>query len=94
VRLALGAAADGVAVSATKSMTGHLLGAAGAVEAVATVLALRERLAPATRNLDDPDDEVDLDLVRMTPRALPVGSALSTSFGFGGHDVALVFSPA
>lgn len=91
VRAALGAAADDVAVSATKGATGHLLGAAGALEALLTVLALRERLAPPTRNLDDPDDEVDLDVVRSSARPLPAGAAaLSTSFGFGGHDVALV----
>ena len=63
IRAALGDATDGVAVSATKSMTGHLLGAAGAVEAIATVLALHDRLAPPTINLEDPDDEVDLDVV-------------------------------
>lgn len=79
------------AVSATKSCTGHLLGAAGAVEAVLTVLAVRERLAPATRNLDDPDDGLDLDVVRVSPRPLPAGAVgLCTSFGFGGHDVALL----
>lgn len=95
LRLALGPAADGVAVSATKAGTGHLLGAAGAVEAVLTVLALRERTAPWTRNLDDPDDAVDLDVVRQTPRSLPAGAAaVSTSFGFGGHDVALAFVAA
>jgi 3-oxoacyl-[acyl-carrier-protein] synthase II len=94
LRLALGAAADGVAVTSTKSMTGHLLGAAGAVEAVATVLALRERTAPATRNLDDPDDDIDLDLVRVDPRPLADGVALCNSFGFGGHDVCLAFRSA
>ncbi|MFL6136397.1 MAG: beta-ketoacyl-ACP synthase II [Frankiaceae bacterium] len=96
IRTVLGAAADRVAVSATKSMTGHLLGAAGAVEAIATVLALTEGKAPAIRNLEDPDDEVDLDLVRIDPRDLPgtadgrPARALSNSFGFGGHNVALV----
>jgi 3-oxoacyl-[acyl-carrier-protein] synthase II len=96
IRAVLGDAADRVAVSATKSMTGHLLGAAGAVEAIATVLALREGKAPAIRNLDDPDDEVDLDLVRIDPRDLPAADgdrparALSNSFGFGGHNVALL----
>ena len=60
-------------VSATKSMTGHLLGGAGAVESIATVLALHDRLAPPTINLDDPDDDVDLDVVRGEPRALPDG---------------------
>lgn len=91
IRSALGPAADAVAVTSTKGSTGHLLGAAGAVEAIATVLALHERRVPATRNLDDPDDDVALDVVRMTPRALRPGVALSNSFGFGGHNVALAF---
>lgn len=92
VRTAMGAAADGVPVSATKSQTGHLLGAAGAVEAIFTVLALHHRLAPMTRNCDDPDDQIDLDVVRVEHRALPAGgAALSNSFGFGGHNVALAF---
>jgi 3-oxoacyl-[acyl-carrier-protein] synthase II len=70
-----------------------MLGAAGALEAAFSCLALRDHTVPATRNLDDPDDEVDLDLVRVSPRALPTGgAALSNSFGFGGHDVALVFT--
>jgi 3-oxoacyl-[acyl-carrier-protein] synthase II len=91
IRLALGDAADGACVSATKSMTGHLLGAAGAVETIATLLALRDRKAPATTNLEDLDDEVKLDVVRGEPRALPDGEllALNNSFGFGGHTVAL-----
>jgi 3-oxoacyl-[acyl-carrier-protein] synthase II len=93
IRVALGDAADGVAVTSTKSMTGHLLGAAGAVESVAVVLALHDRLVPPTINLDDPDDAVDLDIVTGTPRPLPEGSivALNNSFGFGGHNVALAF---
>jgi len=95
LRLALGADADRVAVSATKASTGHLLGAAGAVEAVFAVLAVQERTAPWTRNLDDPDDEVDLDVVVRAPRPLPANPvAVSTSFGFGGHDVALAFRAA
>ena len=94
LRLALGAAADDVAVTSTKSMTGHLLGAAGAVEAIATILALRDGVVPATRNLDDPDDDVDLDLVSVDNRPLSSGVALSNSFGFGGHDVCLAFTPA
>jgi 3-oxoacyl-(acyl-carrier-protein) synthase len=79
-------------VSATKSMTGHLLGAAGAIETIATVLALRDRMAPATVNLEDPDDDVIIDVVRGEPRKLPDGpiAALNNSFGFGGHNVALV----
>jgi 3-oxoacyl-[acyl-carrier-protein] synthase II len=78
------------AVTATKSCTGHLLGAAGAVEALTAVLTVRAGLVPAIRNLDDPDDAVDLDVVRIAPRALAHDAALSTSFGFGGHDVSLV----
>jgi 3-oxoacyl-[acyl-carrier-protein] synthase II len=93
IRTALGDAADAVAVSATKSCTGHLLGAAGAVEAVLTVLALHHRIAPPTRNLDDPDDDVRLDVVRIDPRPLPPGLALANSFGFGGHNVSLAFQP-
>jgi len=79
-------------VTATKSCTGHLLGAAGAVEAVATVLSLRDGLVPPIRNLDQADDEIDLDLVRVVPRQHPHRFALSTSFGFGGHNVALIFA--
>jgi 3-oxoacyl-[acyl-carrier-protein] synthase II len=91
IRKALGDATDGAVVSATKSMTGHLLGAAGAIETIATILALRDRKAPATTNLEDPDDDVHLDVVRGEPRALPDGEllALNNSFGFGGHNVAL-----
>ena len=88
-----------VPVSATKSQTGHLLGAAGAVEAILSVLALHHSLAPATRNLDDPDDvvagEAELDVVRVDHRRLTGPTvALSNSFGFGGHNVALVLRSA
>ena len=78
--------------TAIKGHTGHLLGAAGAVEALVAVLGLRDGVVPAVRNLDDPDDEVDLDLVRLDERAHAHEVALSTSFGFGGHDVALVLT--
>ena len=93
IRSALGDAADGVAVTATKSMTGHLLGAAGAVETIAVILALHYRTAPPTINLDDLDDEMGLDVVRGEPRPLGDGvlAALNNSFGFGGHNVALAF---
>jgi 3-oxoacyl-[acyl-carrier-protein] synthase II len=86
-------AARKVALTSTKSMTGHLLGAAGALESVATILALHDRKAPPTINLEDQDDEVDLDVVTGEPRALPAGTiaALNNSFGFGGHNVALIF---
>ena len=92
LRTALGNAVDGVNVTAVKSCTGHLLGAAGALEAAVTVLSLHHRLVPPTRNLDDPDDEIALDVVRISPRELPAGAAaLSNSFGFGGHNVTLAF---
>ncbi|MBV9869201.1 MAG: beta-ketoacyl-[acyl-carrier-protein] synthase family protein [Frankiaceae bacterium] len=95
IRRTFGSHSDAIAITATKSCTGHLLGAAGALEAAITCLTLRDRTAPAIRNLDDPDDEIDLDLVRVTPRDLPQGAAaLSNSFGFGGHDVALAFTEA
>ncbi|MBU4214244.1 MAG: beta-ketoacyl-[acyl-carrier-protein] synthase family protein [Actinobacteria bacterium] len=92
VRGVLGDEADHVALSATKSMTGHLLGGAGALETIFTILALRDRLAPPTINVSRPDPELVLDLVRDTPRALPAGqvAAINNSFGFGGHNVALV----
>ena len=88
--LALGSARP--PVTATKSCTGHLLGAAGAVEAVATVVALRDGVIPPVLNLDDMDDEADVDAVRVVPRVHDHTSALSTSFGFGGHDVSLVLT--
>ncbi|WP_018636882.1 beta-ketoacyl-ACP synthase II [Parafrankia elaeagni] len=92
LRLALGDALDSIAVTSTKSMTGHLLGAAGALEAVVTLLSLRERVVPATRNLDALDDEIALDVVRIDNRKLGEGAGLSNSFGFGGHDVCLAFT--
>jgi len=94
VRKTLGDAADGVALSATKSMTGHLLGGAGALESIFTILALHDRKAPPTINVSDPDPELVLDLVRDTPRELPEGqiAAINNSFGFGGHNVALTFT--
>ncbi|HTY72047.1 MAG TPA: beta-ketoacyl-ACP synthase II [Actinomycetes bacterium] len=93
IRAALGPATEHVVVSATKSMTGHLLGAAGAVESLAVVKALHEHVAPPTINLEDPDDEVRLDVATGEPRRLPAGdiAALNNSFGFGGHNVALLF---
>jgi 3-oxoacyl-[acyl-carrier-protein] synthase II len=91
LKAALGNHVDNVAVSATKSQTGHLLGASGAVEAVMTVLAVFERKAPATINLDKQDPEIPLDVVT-TSRDLPAGGivALSNSFGFGGHNAVIV----
>jgi 3-oxoacyl-[acyl-carrier-protein] synthase II len=91
---ALGSNAAYVAISATKSMTGHLLGGAGALESIFTVLALAHRIAPPTINIENLDEKITLDIVRDTPRPLPDGkiSALNNSFGFGGHNVALLFS--
>ena len=89
---ALGSDIDHVAVSATKSMTGHLLGGAGAIETIFCVLALHHRLAPPTINIENLDPQVTIDVVRDHPRALPAGriAALNDSFGFGGHNVVLV----
>ncbi len=78
-------------VSSTKSMTGHLLGAAGAVEAIITILALRDQIAPPTINLDNPDEECDLDLVANVAKPASIECALSNSFGFGGTNGSLVF---
>jgi 3-oxoacyl-[acyl-carrier-protein] synthase II len=91
IHATFGATAARIAVSPTKSMTGHLLGAAGAVEAVVTALSVRNRLAPPARNIDNLGPDIDLDVVRRTPRRLPTGLALSNSFGFGGHNVTLAF---
>jgi 3-oxoacyl-[acyl-carrier-protein] synthase II len=93
IRRALGSATDRAVVTGTKSMTGHLLGGAGAIESIFTLLAMRDRLVPPTANLEDKDPAVDLDVATGTPRPLPAGdiAALNNSFGFGGHDVALIF---
>ncbi|MFF0445010.1 beta-ketoacyl-ACP synthase II [Streptomyces sp. NPDC004609] len=93
LRQVLGDDLDHVAVSATKSMTGHLLGGAGGIETVATVLALYHRVAPPTINVDNLDEDIDADIVRDEPRALPEGTiaAINNSFGFGGHNVVLAF---
>ncbi|UGQ12616.1 beta-ketoacyl-ACP synthase II [Yinghuangia sp. ASG 101] len=82
------------AVTATKSMTGHLFGAAGALGAMATILAVRDGVIPATRNLDVIDPEVKLDVVAGRPRGVPVPVALANAFGFGGHNASLVFTRA
>jgi 3-oxoacyl-[acyl-carrier-protein] synthase II len=91
IRRAFGDEVDHMPVSATKSMTGHLLGAAGALETIFTILAVHHRLAPATINLDDFDPAIDLDVVHGENRKLPEGdiAALNNSFGFGGHNLAL-----
>jgi 3-oxoacyl-[acyl-carrier-protein] synthase II len=83
--------ANSLAVSSTKSMIGHLLGAAGGVEAIFSVLALRDQVAPPTINLDDPDPECDLDYVPHTAREMKIDVALSNSFGFGGTNGSLIF---
>jgi len=91
IKRCFGDHAGKVAISSTKSMTGHLLGAAGGVEAVFSVLALRDKVAPPTINLVDQDSRCDLDYVPNTARELPLRVALSNSFGFGGTNGTLVF---
>ncbi|WP_341717079.1 beta-ketoacyl-ACP synthase II [Micromonospora sp. FIMYZ51] len=83
---------DHPVLTATKSMSGHLLGAAGALESIATILAIRDGVVPPTINLDDPDDGLDLDVAANKARHLDIPAALNNSFGFGGHNVALVFT--
>jgi 3-oxoacyl-[acyl-carrier-protein] synthase II len=91
IRRAFGAAADKLAVSSTKSMTGHLLGAAGVVEAIFSVLALRDQVAPPTINLHTPGEGCDLDYVPNTARQMSLQYTLSNSFGFGGTNGSLIF---
>jgi len=91
LRTALG---DKPVLTATKSMTGHLLGAAGALESIATILAIRDGVVPPTINLDDPDDGLDLEVAANKPRHLDIPVALNNAFGFGGHNVTLVFTRA
>ena len=91
IRRALGEAAEKVKISSTKSMTGHLLGAAGAIEAAATVLALDQGIFPGTAGFREPDPECDLDYMVAGAEQLPVEYALSNSLGFGGHNAAILF---
>src|SRR6266511_2066023 len=83
---------DHAVITSTKSMTGHLLGAAGAVESIATILAVHHGVVPPTINLDDPDDALDLDVAALKARHLEIPAALNASFGFGGHNAVLVFT--
>ncbi|MFI9487790.1 beta-ketoacyl-ACP synthase II [Promicromonospora sp. NPDC052451] len=96
IRKLFGSDADHVQLSATKSMTGHLLGGAGAIESVFAVKAVAERLAPPTINVENPDPELQVPLVRDEPSKLPGGdvAAINNSFGFGGHNVALLIQNA
>ncbi|MFY1595610.1 beta-ketoacyl-ACP synthase II [Micromonospora sp. WMMD737] len=91
LRAALG---DHPVLTSTKSMSGHLLGAAGALESIATILAIRDSVVPPTINLDDPDDGLSLDVAANEARHMDIPAALNNSFGFGGHNVALVFTRA
>jgi len=94
IKNAFGTEAKRIPISSTKSQTGHLLGAAGAIEAAAVVLALQKGIVPGTNNLDKPDPECDLDYVPEGPREVKPGLALSNSFGFGGQNSCLAFRPA
>lgn len=91
IKTAFGDSAKKVAISSTKSMTGHLLGAAGAVEAIFTVLAIRDQIAPPTINLESPGEGCDLDYVPNHARTMPIEYAMSNSFGFGGTNGTLIF---
>ncbi|WP_116364161.1 beta-ketoacyl-ACP synthase II [Parahaliea mediterranea] len=91
VKSVMGSAAEGVAVSSTKSMIGHLLGAAGAVEAIFSVLAIRDQVAPPTINLDNPEEGCDLNYVPHTAQQREIRNVLSNSFGFGGTNGSLIF---
>ena len=91
IRALFGDHADKLAVSSTKSTTGHLLGAAGVVEAIFSVLSLRDQLAPPTINLDEIDPECDLDYVPNEAREMTIGAVLTNSFGFGGTNGSLIF---
>ena len=93
VKALFGSHARSLAMSSTKSATGHLLGAAGAVEAIFSILAMRDGVLPPTLNLNEPDPECDLDLVPREARRKPIRYALSNSFGFGGTNAALIFGP-
>jgi 3-oxoacyl-[acyl-carrier-protein] synthase II len=91
VKRVFGEHAYNVPMSSTKSMTGHAMGATAAFEAIFSVLTLRDQTAPPTINLTEPDPECDLDYVPNVARELPLSCVMSNSFGFGGHNVSLIF---
>ena len=91
IRNLFGEHADKLIVSSTKSMTGHMLGATGAVEAIFSIKALHEGIIPPTVNLDDPDDGCDLDFVPNTARHQTINTVMSNSFGFGGVNAVVIF---
>jgi 3-oxoacyl-[acyl-carrier-protein] synthase II len=91
IKVAIG---DHPVLTSTKSMSGHLLGAAGALESIAAILAIRDGMVPPTINLDDPDDDLTLDVAAHKARPMDVPAAINNSFGFGGHNVALIFTRA
>ena len=91
IKRAFGEAASILAISSTKSCTGHLLGAAGVVEAVFSILAMRDQVLPPTINLDNPDPDCDLDYVPHEARNATIRTVISNSFGFGGTNASLVF---
>ena len=92
IRTVVGPAADNLAVTSTKAVTGHQLGAAGAVEAIVCVLALVDGVIPPTMNHDHPDPECDLDYVPATARRAPLRTVMSNAFGFGGHNASLIIT--
>ena len=94
IRSVFGDAADRLAVSSSKSMLGHMIGAAGAVESIISIKAIAEGAAPPTINYEEPDPACDLDYVPNETRAMPIRTALSNSFGFGGQNASLIFGAA
>jgi 3-oxoacyl-[acyl-carrier-protein] synthase II len=90
IRKAIG---DHVVLTAPKSSFGHLVGGAGAVESMITILSIYNSVVPATRNLDKQDPKIELDVVSGEPRKMELTAAINNSFGFGGHNVALAFTP-